>query len=284
MPRNEPGELCSAACRSSSKIPPRPGATAAVVDADGWFHTSDLAARTTTAASRSAGRLKDMLKVGGENVSAAEIEGVIAELPAVVIVQVVGAPDARYVEVAAAFVQLRPGLEATEQEIIDACVGGSPTSRCPATCGSCPSGRCPGPRSRSTCCGNRSRPSCASAASARRRGSTPAPEQPAQPASWATTNSRSPREASDGTHSTSADGSARQSPGSLVTSSSGRADVEAGQLGSEARVDAAAEREMGVGGTAMSTASGSTNRAGSPLAAASRMRTRSPAAICRRRR
>ena len=64
-----------------------------------------------------------MLKVGGENVAAAEIEDLLALHPAVLLAQVVSAPDARYSEVPAAFVELRPGASATEQELIDFCVG-----------------------------------------------------------------------------------------------------------------------------------------------------------------
>ena len=67
------------------------------------------------------GRIKDMLKVGGENVAAAEIEGLLGRHPAVKLAQVVGIPDAKYVEVPAAFVELKPGSKATEQELIDFC-------------------------------------------------------------------------------------------------------------------------------------------------------------------
>jgi fatty-acyl-CoA synthase len=93
------------------------------IDADGWFHSKDIGVMDDGRRLTFRSRLKDMLKVGGENVSSAEIEGVIAELPDVVIVQVVGAPDRHYTEVAAAFVQLRPGSTLSEQDIIDACVG-----------------------------------------------------------------------------------------------------------------------------------------------------------------
>jgi fatty-acyl-CoA synthase len=55
------------------------------------------------------GRFKDMLKVGGENVAAAEIEAHLQRHPAVKLAQVVGIPDAKYVEVPAAFVELQPG-------------------------------------------------------------------------------------------------------------------------------------------------------------------------------
>jgi fatty-acyl-CoA synthase len=93
------------------------------IDGDGWFHSKDVGVLDDGGRLTFRSRLKDMLKVGGENVAAAEIEGVIAELPDVVIVQVVGAQDRRYVEVAAAFVQLRPGSSVTERDIIAACIG-----------------------------------------------------------------------------------------------------------------------------------------------------------------
>ena len=73
-----------------------PEQTALAIDADGWFHTGDLGSVDEDGRLRYAGRLKDMLKVGGENVSALEVEGYLAGHPAVNIVQVVGVPDARY--------------------------------------------------------------------------------------------------------------------------------------------------------------------------------------------
>ena len=76
-------------------------------------------------------RLKDMLKVGGENVSAAEVESYLLRHPAIGIVQVVSAPDDYYVEVPAAFIQLKPGAAASEEEIIAFCVGKIATFRVP---------------------------------------------------------------------------------------------------------------------------------------------------------
>jgi fatty-acyl-CoA synthase len=64
-----------------------------------------------------------MLKVGGENVAAVEIEDFLARHPAVGIVQVVGAADARYLEVPAAFIQVAPGATLTETEVIEFAVG-----------------------------------------------------------------------------------------------------------------------------------------------------------------
>ena len=69
------------------------------------------------------GRYKDMLKVGGENVAAVEIESYIFTHPAVQLVQVVGVPDAKMLEVAAAFIELIPGKKCSGQEIIDYCHG-----------------------------------------------------------------------------------------------------------------------------------------------------------------
>ena len=92
-----------------------PEATAATIDAHRWVHTGDVV--TVDAAGRVTfrSRLKDMLKVGGENVAAAEIEDHLLTHPAVGVVAVVAAPDDRYVEVPAAFVQLAPGAHATAE-------------------------------------------------------------------------------------------------------------------------------------------------------------------------
>jgi fatty-acyl-CoA synthase len=86
-----------------------PGRTAAVLEPDGWFHTGDIGSLTPEGRIRYLGRTKDMLKVGGENVAAIEIESFLGTHPAVSIVAVVGVPDPKYMEVPAAFIQLRPG-------------------------------------------------------------------------------------------------------------------------------------------------------------------------------
>src|SRR3546814_17373366 len=65
------------------------------------------------------GRFKDMLKVGGENVAAAEVEAVLAKHPAVRLAQIVGLPDERLAEIPAAYVELENGQQASEQELID---------------------------------------------------------------------------------------------------------------------------------------------------------------------
>lgn len=108
-----------------------PELTARRIDADGWFASGDQVVADGSGALRFLTRLDDRLKIGGENLAATELEGFLCEHPAVGIVQVVGAPDARYGEVAAAFVQLRPGASATEQDIVDHCLGRISTFKVP---------------------------------------------------------------------------------------------------------------------------------------------------------
>ena len=90
---------------------------------EGWFKTGDLGWIDEDGRLSYAGRIKDMLKVGGENVSAVEVESFLSGHEAIDIVQVVSAPDAKYTEVPAAYVQLRPGATLGEQELIDFCAG-----------------------------------------------------------------------------------------------------------------------------------------------------------------
>ncbi|MGK0476995.1 MAG: fatty-acyl-CoA synthase [Ilumatobacter sp.] len=108
-----------------------PERTAEVIDADGWFHSGDIGTLDADGRLTYVGRIKDMLKVGGENVAAAEIEGFLLEHPAVQIVQVVSAPDAAYTEVAAAFIELKPGATVTEEELINYCRGQIATFKVP---------------------------------------------------------------------------------------------------------------------------------------------------------
>ena len=108
-----------------------PEQTAAAFDADGFFHSGDLGVLDADGRLSFIGRLKDMLKVGGENVAAAEIEGLIAEHPAIAEVQVVGAPDERYQEVPCAFVMLRPGATLELDELVELLYGRVATYKIP---------------------------------------------------------------------------------------------------------------------------------------------------------
>lgn len=86
---------------------------------DGWCHTGDLGVVTDGTLSI-AGRKKDMIRSGGENISPAEIEDVLLQHPAVVDVAVVGIPDPKYTEAVCAVVVVND-TPVTEQELVDHC-------------------------------------------------------------------------------------------------------------------------------------------------------------------
>ncbi|WP_244164705.1 class I adenylate-forming enzyme family protein [Streptomyces silaceus] len=75
----------------------------------GWYHTGDLGHRDVAGRVHHAGRLKDMIRRGGENISCAEVESVLEGHAAVLAAAVVAIPDELFEELPKAFVQLRPG-------------------------------------------------------------------------------------------------------------------------------------------------------------------------------
>lgn len=89
----------------------------------GWFHTGDTGSLDSAGTLMFHGRKKDMLKVGGENVAAIEIEIQVAKHPAVKTCQVVGMPDPRLQEVPFAFVELIPGASVEPSALIEHCRG-----------------------------------------------------------------------------------------------------------------------------------------------------------------
>lgn len=95
----------------------------AALTADGWLHTGDLGRIDTEGRVAYVGRFKDMLRIGGENVAAAEIESFLMTHPAIKLAQVIGVPDDALGEVAAAFVELTPGKRITEAEVARYCHG-----------------------------------------------------------------------------------------------------------------------------------------------------------------
>jgi fatty-acyl-CoA synthase/long-chain acyl-CoA synthetase len=100
-----------------------PEKSAQAIDADGWLHTGDLYVGDDRGNLIFNGRLKDMLKVGGENVAAVEVESFLAQHPAVRLAEVVGKPDPRLDEVPVAFVELHEGAQLDAQALIDFCKG-----------------------------------------------------------------------------------------------------------------------------------------------------------------
>jgi acyl-CoA synthetase (AMP-forming)/AMP-acid ligase II len=100
-----------------------PEKTAEALDDEGWFHSGDLISIDADGQLMFHGRLRDMLKVGGENVAAVEIEVFLQQHDAVKLAQVVGISDRRLTEVPAAFIELESGMEASEGELIAFCKG-----------------------------------------------------------------------------------------------------------------------------------------------------------------
>lgn len=100
-----------------------PELTARTLDADGWLHTGDRGHFLEHRFLVFEGRIKDMLKVGGENVSPLEVEALLGGLAGVTAVQVVGAPDVRLGEVVAAFVMRSTGSSLSDADVIEFCRG-----------------------------------------------------------------------------------------------------------------------------------------------------------------
>jgi acyl-CoA synthetase (AMP-forming)/AMP-acid ligase II len=92
--------------------------TAEALDSQGWYHSGDIGSLDRDEHLMFHGRFKDMLKVGGENVAAAEVEAVLASHPAVRLAQVIGLPDERLAEIPAAFIEPSGECEANPEELI----------------------------------------------------------------------------------------------------------------------------------------------------------------------
>jgi cyclohexanecarboxylate-CoA ligase len=86
-------------------------------DLEGWFDTGDLARMDADGYIRIAGRSKDIIIRGGENIPVVEVEGLLFKHPAVAEVAIVGFPDARLGERSCAFVRLREGASLTLPEV-----------------------------------------------------------------------------------------------------------------------------------------------------------------------
>jgi len=95
-----------------------PEQTARAFTSDGWLRTGDLGSLDAEGRLRMVGRLKDVFRVGGENVAPAEVEELLLAHPALESAQVIGVPDARLGEVPCAYVTLKAGARASEAELL----------------------------------------------------------------------------------------------------------------------------------------------------------------------
>ncbi|MGC9961125.1 MAG: long-chain fatty acid--CoA ligase [Acidimicrobiales bacterium] len=113
------GEICVRGPNVMKGYWNRPEATAAAIDAEGWFHTGDVGYLDSEGFLFVADRIKDMVITGGENVYPAEVESVLYNHASVAEVAVIGLPDERWGEAVTAVAVLRPGTELTLEQLRD---------------------------------------------------------------------------------------------------------------------------------------------------------------------
>jgi fatty-acyl-CoA synthase len=119
----QPGEIQFRGANAFRAYYRDPDATRSTILPGGWVRTGDLGWLDGSGQLHFTGRIKDMLKVGGENVAPAEVEAYLSTHPAVKMAQVIGRPSDRYDEEPVAFVELMPGAVCTAEDIIGFCTG-----------------------------------------------------------------------------------------------------------------------------------------------------------------
>ena len=117
LPDGVNGEFCSRGYNIMKGYYKMSQETKAAVDKDGWLHSGDIAVKNPNGTFLITGRLKDMIIRGGENIYPKEIEEFIYTYPDVKDVQVIGVPDEKYGEEAAACIILKEGAVADENKI-----------------------------------------------------------------------------------------------------------------------------------------------------------------------
>ena len=123
VPRGETGEFCTRGYSVMLGYWNDAERTSEAIDDAGWMHTGDLATMDNDGYLNIVGRIKDLVIRGGENVYPREIEEFLYSHPAIADVQVIGVPDIKYGEELCAWVRLREGQTATEDEIREHCRG-----------------------------------------------------------------------------------------------------------------------------------------------------------------
>ena len=123
VPRGETGEICARGYMIMRCYYNNPVATDQAIDKEGWLHTGDLGTLDDEDYCKITGRLKDMVIRGGENVYPREVEEFLYTHPAISDVQVIGVPDLKYGEELMAWIKLKQGACATQDEIKEFCKG-----------------------------------------------------------------------------------------------------------------------------------------------------------------
>ena len=99
--------------------------------AGGWFHSGDLGVIHEDGYIQLKDRSKDIIISGGENISSIEVEDALFKHPAVELAAVVAKPDAKWGETPCAFVELKPGMSATQEDLLDWCRDHLARYKCP---------------------------------------------------------------------------------------------------------------------------------------------------------
>lgn len=121
VPDGEPGALITRGCRLVDYEGMSEEDRTQFFDDQGYYHTGDVLRKRPDGRYEFVTRARDLIKVGGENATAAEIERVLKEHPKAFTVQVIGVPDAQRGEVPAAFFELQPGESLELDELRDWC-------------------------------------------------------------------------------------------------------------------------------------------------------------------
>jgi fatty-acyl-CoA synthase len=121
VPRGVQGELHTRGYSVMKGYWEDPEKTREVLDDAGWMHTGDLGVIDAEGYANITGRLKDMVIRGGENVYPREIEEFLYRHVKVQAVQVCGVPDVKFGEEVCAWIQLKPGVSSTAEEIREFC-------------------------------------------------------------------------------------------------------------------------------------------------------------------
>ncbi len=117
------GEVCVRGYALMGGYDGDPAGTAQIIQPDGWLRTGDLGVMREDGCIHITGRSRDVIIRGGENIYPREVEEFLYTHPKVGEAQVIGIPNARLGEVVVAWIRVRPGTEATEQEIKEFCQG-----------------------------------------------------------------------------------------------------------------------------------------------------------------
>lgn len=121
LPADKAGEICVRGWNIMQGYYNKPEETAKAVDAEGWLHTGDLGFIDPRGLIFFIGRIKNVIRSGGENISPEEVENFIFRHPPVKQVEVIGLPDEKWGQKLVACVELKEGMEATAEEIIRFC-------------------------------------------------------------------------------------------------------------------------------------------------------------------